>query len=235
MRHLLILLLLLSACTSPAADSNETEDSSALENAEDLSEDQISDVEDSDEAPFEGYEAILQNPIWSEVPELAECREILLSQEGSLVQEPTRTTSSSDNVIEVPCGPAPGTGAYGYPMSLVVEWEAVDNSPEGTMPHQYVPIVFHEPNQDGLFEPVGYVTQAISYWDEDDLSQGYVHLLYKYAGAGHCGMFVTYSSEAWRTPYEFREARERTCDAEPCEDGSCYEPANWDLVYSTWE
>lgn len=61
----------------------------------------------------------------------------------------------------------------------------------------------------------------------------YVHLLYKYAGAGQCGLLMTYSSEAWGTPFIFWEARERTCDEEPCDDGTCYDPLTWDLAYQT--
>ena len=223
MKYILAILFLFSACAPSADNGAEMEDSSVSER-----QDSVSD------SLGMGYDSIQQfNPL--ELPELEECRTMLLAQEGMLAVEPTRFASDYANITEIPCGSAPGTGAYGYPMSLVVQWSEVENSPEGFMPQLIAPIVFHERDQDGSFVPVGYVTQAIPYWDEDDLSKGYVHLLYKYAGAGQCGMLITYSSEAWRAPFQFSEARERTCEAPPCEDDSCYEPMSWDLVFSMWE
>jgi len=209
-RYIGIVILLLSACSPPADDSVELQ--------------VLTDTK------IEGPKSELDHYIFSEVQELAECGEMLLSQESLIVGEPSRTTSEYATIVEVPCGPAPGTGAYGYPMSLVVEWAAVDNSPEGSLPKEYAPILFHERNGNGSFAPVGYITQAIPYWNAEDLSQGYVHLFYKYAGAGQCGLLTTYSSEAWRSPFEFREARERSCDDLPCEEHACYEPKSWDLV-----
>lgn len=215
MKYLLAIIVLLSACSPSAHDRAIVEKSSEPEKMDPQTE--------------------IENSIFGDVPELAECKQLLLSQESTLVGEPTRTTSRYANIVEVPCGPAPGTGAYGYPMSLVVEWEAVANSPEGALPRFYDPVVFHERDKNGSFVPVGYVTQAISFWNEEDLSNGYMHLLYKYAGAGQCGMLTTYSSEAWRTPFEFREARERLCEAPPCEDDSCHDPKKWELIYSVWD
>lgn len=214
MKYLLSFLLLLNACAPSADVATELDGSSAPESTE-----LTIESEDS---------------IFGEVPELAECIEQKRSQEGVQTSTSILTKSRYANVFEVPCGAAPGTGAYGYPFSLVVEWEAMENTSEGTVERRLDPLVFYERDGDGSFAPVGYVTQAVGYWDERDLSQGYLHLLYKYAGAGQCGMLVTYTSEGWRAPFEFREVRERTCDAEPCEDDSCLEPKNWSLVYSTW-
>ena len=223
MKYLLAILFLLSACAPAAESSADLEDASAMES-------QGAVVKPSDTTQTT---MPIPNPI--DLPELEECRTLLLDQEGMMANEPTYVTSHYVNMVEIPCGPAPGTGAYGYPMSLVVDWAEVENSPEGYVPQLYMPVLFFERDKDGEFVPVGYVTQAVPYWDERDLAEGYVHLLYKYAGAGQCGLLATYTSEIWHSPFQFSEARERTCDAPPCEDDSCYEPKNWDLVYSIWE
>lgn len=233
MKYLLTLVLLLSACGPKGGNITKPSDPITSDSIITNSEHDKSVLDNSTSERNGGSDATFLKSIQSQVAELDGCQEMILSQKDQLVNEPSRTTSEYANVIEIPCGAAPGTGAYGYPMSLVVEWEAVI-SPDGPMPLQYVPVLFYERNKDGSFVPVGHVTQAIRYGDENDLSQGYIHLLYKYAGAGQCGMLITYSSEAWRTPFEFREARERTCDAEPCDDESCYQPKTWDVVYSTW-
>ena len=234
MKYLLTLLLLLVACASPAENTSEV-NTTTPEPAEANTEQDASASMDSDAVPSQTIGAALRDSVFSEVPELIECREMLMSQEGMLIHETSRTKAGYVNMIEIPCGPPPGTGAYGYTMALVAEWEAVENSSNGPMPREYSPIEFHERNSEGAFVSVGYVTQAIGLWNEEDLSGGYLHLLYKYAGAGQCGMLVSYSSEAWRSPFMMFEARERTCDAEPCEDDSCYEPRNWEVVYSLWE
>ncbi|MDA1029149.1 MAG: hypothetical protein O3B41_08880 [Bacteroidetes bacterium] len=228
------LVLLLSACASSGDKSTKSEDSTISDSINANSEHDKSVLDNSTSEHNVGSDATFLKSILSQVPELDECQEMMLSQKDQLINEPSRITGGYANVIEIPCGAAPGTGAHGYPMSLVVEWEAMPMSSDGPMPLRYDALEFFERNKDGSFVSVGYVTQAIIYGDEDDLGGGYIHLLYKYAGAGQCGMLVTYSSEAWRTPFEFREARERTCDAEPCDDESCYQPKTWDLVFSTW-
>jgi hypothetical protein len=212
MKRLLPFLLLIAACGQPA----DTPDSTAVEAAATPAEDAPSFTE-----------------LMLEARELVQCKENQLNEPGILPDGPNVSTSSYVTIIEIPCGPAPGTGAYGYPLALVAEWPAAENTPEGNLPRVRQAILFHEAAGDA-FAPVGYVTQAIPFWSDLDLEKGELHLLYKYAGAGQCGMLTTYSSEAWRTPFEFREARERSCDDAVEDDGSAYDPRTWDVVYSAW-
>ena len=205
MKRFLPLLLLVAACGQPA----EIPDSTSVAAAPD------------------------QGELFADAPELAECKERLMNEPGIIPDGPNFNESSYVTLIEIPCGPAPGTGAYGYPLALVAEWPAAENTPKGNLPRVRQAILLHDAAGD-TFEPVGYVTQAIPFWSELDLEKGELHLLYKYAGAGQCGLLTTYSSEARRTPFEFREARERKCEEEPCDDGSCYDPRNWEVVYSAW-
>lgn len=213
MYRLLPLLLLLAACGQPAEDPNSA----------------------TDPAPAETTTTVDQADLFAELPELAECKEMLMNEPGMLPGGPTWLGRGDPAIIDIPCGPAVGTGAYGYPLALVAEWAPIENTPEGPVPLLRQPIEIVEQAAEGQFESVGYVTTAITSWSESDIANGYIHLLYKYAGAGQCGLLTTYSSEAWRAPFEFREARERSCDAEPCDDGSCYDPMTWELVYSVWD
>lgn len=157
-----------------------------------------------------------------------------MNEPGMLPGGPVANETAYVTIIEVPCGPAPGTGAYGYPLSLVAEWPAAANTPEGDLPRVRQAIQIHEKVAEDVFSATGYVTQAIPFWSDLDLEKGELHLLYKYAGAGQCGLLTTYTSEAWRTPFEFREARERSCDDALEDDGSDYDPRSWDVVYSAW-
>lgn len=213
MHRLLPFLVLLAACGRPAESPDAGSEPTA---------DQSSNTID-------------QSTLFAELPELAECKDMLMNEPGMLPGGPARLGSGDPTILDIPCGPSPGTGAYGYPLALVAEWAPVENTPEGSVPLLRHPIEFVEQVAEGQFETVGYVTTAITSWSESDLANGYIHLLYKYAGAGQCGLLTTYSSEAWRTPFEFREARERGCDEEPCDDGSCYDPLTWDVVYSIWD
>lgn len=195
MKYLLTLVLLLSACGPTGGNLTKPYDSITIDSITTNSEHDKSVLDNSTSEHNVGSDATFLKSILSQVPEFDDCQEMIISQKDQLINKPSRITGGYANVIEIPCGAAPGTGAYGYPMSLVVEWEATD-SPEGRKPQEYAPLLFYERNKDGAFKPVGHVTQAIRYGDENDLSQGYIHLLYKYAGAGQCGMLVTYSSEA---------------------------------------
>ena len=206
MKRFLPLLLLVAACGQPA----EIPDSTSVAAAPD------------------------QGELFADAPELAECKERLMNEPGIIPDGPNVNESSYVILIEIPCGPAPGTGAYGYPLALVAEWPAAENTPEGNLPRVRQAILFREKVAEGALAASGYVTQAIPFWSELDLEKGELHLLYKYAGAGQCGMLTTYSSEAWRTPFEFREARERSCDDAAQDDGSAYDPRTWDVVYSAW-
>ena len=213
MKYTFLLLFLLAACARPAKSPAPEGGSTLVEN----------------EPPD------LQEHLFATLPELEPCREMLLSDEGLPPDGVSVSGNGDPSILIVPCGPPPGTGAYGYPLALVAEWAAMENTPEGDMPLIRQAISFHERTGDGEFARAGFVTQAIPSWTDADLANGYLHLFYKYAGAGQCGLLTTYSSEAWRTPFEFREARERRCNSDPCEDEACYDPLSWDVVYSVWD
>lgn len=213
MKYAILLLLLIAACARPAETPGPAPDSAVVEN----------------DPPG------LREHLFATVPELEPCRDMLLSDGGLPPEGVSVSGNGSPSILSVPCGPPPGTGAYGYPLALVAEWKAVENTPEGDLPLIRQAIRFHERTGDEGFAPVGFVTQAIPAWTDTDLENGYLHLFYKYAGAGQCGLLTTYSSEAWRAPFEFREARERSCDADPCDDDACYDPHTWDVVYSAWD
>ncbi|MDA0379440.1 MAG: hypothetical protein O3C45_11285 [Bacteroidetes bacterium] len=218
MKRFLPLLLLVAACGQPAETPDAASDSTAVEAAA---------------TPAEAVPTFRE--LMLEARELVQCKENQLNEPGMLPDGPNVNTSSYVTIIEIPCGPAPGTGAYGYPLALVAEWPAAENTPEGNLPRVRQAILFHEKVAEGAFAASGYVTQAIPFWSELDLEKGELHLLYKYAGAGQCGMLTTYSSEAWRSPFQFREARELSCDDAYQGDGSDYDPRKWEVVYSAWE
>ena len=209
MKYLLASLLLIAACAQPA-------DKSAPQKA--------------DDSAWAAREALA-----SEMPQLEACNEALRAEGGGSGLEPTRIPAWGDGTfIELACGKPPGTGAYGYPLSLVTEWDASPTSPEGDRPRKISPTRFVERDSTGAFVPGGFVTQAIPIYDR--ITGGYVDLLYKYSGSGSCGMLVTYETPASHTDLVFLgEVRERSCDAAPCEDGSCSDPMSWDkLDVTSW-
>lgn len=172
----------------------------------------------------------LRDSLFALVPELAECREQLLSDASGMAGEPVRHQGFA-NIIEIPCGPAPGTGAYGYPMSIVVEYPASEFGLEGPVELLLFPMEFYDRDSAGAFVPSGFVTQAIPFWNVDDLQAGRIHLLYKYAGAGQCGMLVTYETQGARADFTFWEVREQTCDSDAANTSD--DPKEWDVVYTS--
>lgn len=172
----------------------------------------------------------LQDSLFALVPELAECREQLLSDASGMAGEPVRHQGFA-NIIEIPCGPAPGTGAYGYPMSIVVEYPASEFGLEGPEERLLFPIDFFDRDSTGAFVPSGFVTQSIPYWSDDDLWTGRIRLLYKYSGAGNCGMLVTYETQGARADFTFWEVREQTCDSDAANTSD--DPKEWDVVYTS--
>ncbi len=205
MKYLILSTLLLAACGAPSDPPDTTQESSSTD-------------------PWAARTALE-----AAVPQLAECNDALRAENPEQIPAPVRIDAGGrQTVIEVACGSAPGTGAYGQPLALLVEYEAVESGLDGPSPHQIFPTAFVERNAEGVFGFAGFVTQAIPLYD--DVQNGLVHMLYKSSGAGQCGLLVTYDVVAWGNGFEFiGETRERTCDAPPCDDGSCYNPLTWDV------
>lgn len=206
MRLLLILLLLVAACTSASdrpGEGAETPDSSHVEPAA---------------VPVDDPAWAERKEITARFPELAACTERWIAENGAEDPGLRRVEAWADySFIEVRCGRAPGTGAYGWPLALVVQWQ-----------DQYFLTDFVEQREDGGYARVGPVTQAIPLYDRAE--DAYFLLLYKYAGAGQCGLLVEYEVPAEGSPLAAMSARERSCDAAPCEDEACYDPLNWPQV-----
>ena len=233
---LLAITVLLAGCNSPDSPSSDATtagepDAAPMEVEADVeatgtSEAAMEETE-SDDWP-RAVLSSLEDSLFAEIPELAECREMISEDMSGMRGEATREKGFA-NIITIPCGPAPGTGAYGFPLSMVAEYEAMQNTPEGDVEKLWIPIGFSDLSPDGEVISTGYITQAIPNWTEDHLADGRFHLLYKYAGAGQCGRLVTYETPAWRAGFPFWEVREQSCDEEGTAD-----PLAWDVVFD-WE
>lgn len=163
-------------------------------------------------------------PIWearlelaARAPELEACNQALLEAEAWDAGAIEYIDGSLGySFIEVPCGRAPGTGAYGWPFALLVQ-----------RPGRLEAVEFSRMDGNGNFVSDGYVTQAIPDYERSE--ELLIDILYKYAGAGQCGFIAGYEVPAEGSPLALTERRERKCD-DPCEDDSCYDPANWPSI-----
>lgn len=233
--YLPLVLLILTGCR-PDTDSqtvpaqgNPTADSSAT--AADATMDSMAAADESGQETRPSTLTALEDSLLSTLPELAECREMIMSDESGMRSEATREAGFA-NLILLPCGPSPGTGAYGFPMSLIAEWEAFQTTPEGDLERSWMPVEFSEVDPDGNVTSIGYVTQALPNWSEEDLEDGRFRLFYKDAGAGQCGRLVTYETPAMRAGFPFWEVRAQSCDMD--EETFVEDPTEWEIVFS-WD